>query len=287
MDKNISSYPYINGNMFMLMSDWHFTNPYPVIGIEKYIKNIDLQNINDGDLIYIKRDNVDEFLIKYLPNIKNKIKLISHNGDMSITDYHSSLLNDNIIEWWCVNNESSDIRIKSLPIGIQNKNLYFEGNPQGDNLIIDEIKLEKVEKVNDVLLTFNINTNRSHREYVYNYFKDLKFVNERRYNNDDRKNKEFIKNYLLDIKRHKFVICPWGNGYDCHRNWEVLYMGSIPIIKKHKSLNYYNDLPVWLVDDWTEVNEETISYKYIEIINKNYNIDKLYYDYWKNLIKNN
>jgi hypothetical protein len=37
--------------------------------------------------------------------------------------------------------------------------------------------------------------------------------------------------FLTKIKKHKFMICPMGNA-DCHRNWEVLYLGRVPIMRK-------------------------------------------------------
>lgn len=34
-----------------------------------------------------------------------------------------------------------------------------------------------------------------------------------------------------EIRQHRFVLCPPGNGLDTHRYWEVLYWGSIPIVQ--------------------------------------------------------
>ena len=38
--------------------------------------------------------------------------------------------------------------------------------------------------------------------------------------------------YYLNLKKSKFCICPEGNGPDCHRLWESLYLDVIPICKR-------------------------------------------------------
>ena len=43
-------------------------------------------------------------------------------------------------------------------------------------------------------------------------------------------------------KDFAFVICPHGGGLDCHRNWEALCLGCIPIVKTSKIDNLYKDL---------------------------------------------
>lgn len=65
------------------------------------------------------------------------------------------------------------------------------------------------------------------------------------------------RQYLHGIKDHKFVLCPSGNGIESARNWETLYMGRVPIFKKHPYLReIFKDFPALFVDDWNEVTED-------------------------------
>lgn len=34
------------------------------------------------------------------------------------------------------------------------------------------------------------------------------------------------------VSTHRFTLCPWGNGLDTHRLYEVLVMGGIPVVRK-------------------------------------------------------
>ena len=49
--------------------------------------------------------------------------------------------------------------------------------------------------------------------------------------------KKLIKIRLITWNKQKdfaFVLCPHGGGLDCHRNWEALCLGCIPIVKTSK-----------------------------------------------------
>jgi len=66
-------------------------------------------------------------------------------------------------------------------------------------------------------------------------------------------------NFLLNLGRHKFVLCPRGNAIDCHRNWEVLYMKRVPVMKRDPYLEVlFKDYPVLFVDKYSEVTEELL-----------------------------
>ena len=47
-----------------------------------------------------------------------------------------------------------------------------------------------------------------------------------------------------------FVVSPEGAGMDCHRTWEALLLGCIPIVKRNVLSSLFADLPVLIVNDW-------------------------------------
>jgi hypothetical protein len=55
------------------------------------------------------------------------------------------------------------------------------------------------------------------------------------------------------------MLCPRGCAIDCHRNWEVLYMKRVPVMKRHPYLEtLFKDYPVLFVDDYSQVTEELL-----------------------------
>uniref|UniRef100_A0A914Q3P7 Exostosin GT47 domain-containing protein n=1 Tax=Panagrolaimus davidi TaxID=227884 RepID=A0A914Q3P7_9BILA len=62
------------------------------------------------------------------------------------------------------------------------------------------------------------------------------------------------------MRNSKFVLSPPGNGIDPHRTWESLAMGAVPIVLNQSEFqSLFDDMPVMVVNDWTEVTEESMS----------------------------
>ena len=48
-----------------------------------------------------------------------------------------------------------------------------------------------------------------------------------------------FEQHLQEMVRHRSVISPMGNGLDCHRTWEALYLGVIPLVRGSPALNTF------------------------------------------------
>lgn len=65
--------------------------------------------------------------------------------------------------------------------------------------------------------------------------------------------------YLKEIKNHKFVLCPSGNGIGSSRNWETLYMRRVPVFEDHPyKRELFKEYPVLFVKDYSEVTEKLL-----------------------------
>ena len=65
--------------------------------------------------------------------------------------------------------------------------------------------------------------------------------------------------YLTEMKRHKFVLCPPGNGIESARNWETLYMRRVPIFLRHPYLqSMFKGFPALFVSKFEDVTEEML-----------------------------
>jgi hypothetical protein len=74
-------------------------------------------------------------------------------------------------------------------------------------------------------------------------------------------NAKYFHNYLIDIKTHKFVLCPSGNaiGCDCHRDWETIYMRRIPVLERNPYLEVvFKGFPVLFVDNFMDITEDLL-----------------------------
>lgn len=55
---------------------------------------------------------------------------------------------------------------------------------------------------------------------------------------------------------YPFVLSAAGRGLDCHRTWELLYLGSIVITNTSSLDSLFDGLPIVVVEDWNEVGDK-------------------------------
>lgn len=237
---------------------------------------------DDKKIFYRHTHEVNNFLKHEAP--ENNFILISHNSDGGIFEHDNrwfdanfNLRKSNLKKWFGQNIIIKNEILQSLPIGLENSEWVIKDNK------IEKIKnILNVEKniKNLIYLNLNIETNPQERIKPYNVLKDKKYVTI-----EYGKNGQNFNSYLDNIYNHCFVICAPGNGFDTHRLWETLYCNTIPIHKKSVNTSYYEDLPICFIDEWEQLLDENfLLTEYNNIISKKFNLNKLNFNFWKNLI---
>lgn len=83
--------------------------------------------------------------------------------------------------------------------------------------------------------------------------------------------------YFVTLPSYKFVVSPEGNGIDCHRHYEALIAGCIPIVERNESIERkYEGCPILYTHDYSEITPEYLEAKYIEMIDKEYDFSNLF-----------
>ena len=78
-----------------------------------------------------------------------------------------------------------------------------------------------------------------------------------------KKNFDHHGNYLRTIARSRFVICPPGIGFDTYRMWEVIALGSIPVVENSIGLpKSFSLLPVLVVHDLLTITPQFLESTY-------------------------
>ena len=89
--------------------------------------------------------------------------------------------------------------------------------------------------------------------------------------------------YYKIINKYKFVVSPEGNGIDCHRHYEALLFGAIPIVEFNPLIKKkYRNLPILYTNDYTEITEDYLNKKYVEMLDKKYDFSSLFLPFYKN-----
>jgi hypothetical protein len=58
---------------------------------------------------------------------------------------------------------------------------------------------------------------------------------------------------------HAFVAAPIGHGVDTHRLWEVLALGSVPVVVSSSLDTLYVDFPIIVLGSWAEANASAMA----------------------------
>ena len=77
-----------------------------------------------------------------------------------------------------------------------------------------------------------------------------------------------------------FTLSPAGNGLDCHRTWEALLLGSIPVVLRSPLDELFAELPVVIVDDWSEVTPARLRSELDRIARNSFDFSQLELGYW-------
>ena len=94
----------------------------------------------------------------------------------------------------------------------------------------------------------------------------------------------FLNPNLLYLRQVKFQVLNklllLGVGLDCYRTYEALYLGSYPIVKTSTLDPIFKNLPVLIVNEWTDLTEVLLKDTYTRFERQTFDYSTLYVDYW-------
>ena len=273
----------------------------PISSIRQLI-NYDFSKCKNGSIIYICSSAIKQFIAIILPQLPFKIILVTGDCDetcwedlfSSYKEFTTFIENEKIIHWFSQNCIAKHPKISQIPIGLDYHTMTNHHPKWGP-------KLNPIEQEN--ILENIINSSLGSKckpfwERELKCYSNFHFfmTTKHGYDRIDAFNK--IPKHLVYYEpihvlrepswnkqlHYAFVISPHGGGLDCHRTWEALVLGCIPIVKTSGLDSLYTDLPVLIVKEWSDINETLLQNTIIEFKNKQFNYDRLLLSYWMNLI---
>jgi hypothetical protein len=258
-----------------------------------------MQNIKDGNTIYVRSDNLKAF-VEYFNKINNRIILVVGDSDYTfpkdLWDTNDSFIkfieNPNIIHIFAINVNTTHPKLTQYPIGLNYSILMEKGTEWGSKMSGEEQDLQ-LEEIHKKSLPFSERIIKCYSNFHFNM--QLNRV----YTQDRRDAKEQIpaeciyyepkqilrKDTHINQTKYAFVVCPHGNGLDCYRQWEALVLGCIPVVKTSSIDILYDNLPVLIVKDWSDITMELLNSTIDKFKERKFNYDKLKLKYLMNSIK--
>lgn len=268
------SFPYITGNGFASRCS--------------YVCNYDGFQINElqrNNWLFIKTDFVHQFFeMKF--NLPDKLVVFTHNSDVVIDESFRRFLDDpRVVRWLAQNQRIEHPKLSSLPIGIANSEYAH-----GDVNELNRARQSGGRKDRLFYAYYTIATNPSKRQYCLQQTGiPLEPVTERAWLGFAGGNPlpATFPQYLQRLSSAYFCISPEGNGPDCHRTWEALYMRTIPVVTSNLIIEEHRKLcPMVVLEDWSQFRQIRFSPELYHQVWGDFDVSRLYLDNylkWKGL----
>jgi len=260
---------------------------------DKFVNEYNFHTFNNNDVVFIKTDKI-RALLKRIKQITKNIVMVIGSSDYTIPDdifknesEFINFINNKFIKRFYIQNCTyKHPKIINLPIGLDYHTMVNNDmwgpclNPIMQEEILINIKNNSKpfdQRIIKCFANFHFQTNT---KYGYDRINAINHINNNLifYQN----NKITRTETWINQVNYAFVISPHGNGLDCHRTWEALILGSIVIVKTSKLDDMYIDLPVLIVNEWCDINNDLLVNTINDFKNKKFNYDKLLLNYWFN-----
>jgi hypothetical protein len=199
--------------------------------------------------IFVYSHLLPSFLSEVLPRLDHRFVLITHNSDDRVDARFQETLDDSrIVHWYAQNAMVRHPKLTPLPIGIANA--QWRHGALSD-LIAVAAGAPSIRR-NVAYCNFDVNTNATIRA-------PLKEKLARADGMWQAPAKPF-RDYLTDMAQCRWCVSPPGNGIDCHRTWEALYLGVVPVVQRSVWGSALHDgLPVIQMEDLGRLDSATLA----------------------------
>jgi hypothetical protein len=236
LEKRISSYPYLCPDTYLAKCERVILTPSD---LKKFIG----ENSNNYKTVYLVGDLIDQFIEAHeqIPNIDTLVI-----GESDATQHEQSLskLYSNVGRIFSNNLVGKSDRCFPVPLGIERQAYRSAGRVRNFQKKYDT---NISNRTIPFLIAWNDATNTKRPIYraEFQNHSDSLVINQRVHASTIHKL----------IRKTMFVPSPAGNGIDCHRTWEALYLGAVPVVLRSEYFGE-SDWPVLLVDSWSELLEK-------------------------------
>lgn len=192
----------------------------------------------DPRKVFVKTEYLKHFITHN--RIDREFDLVTHNSDINISDKDYDSVKEslpNMGRWYCQNLNGFHSDLKGIPIGIANPK-WEHGNQE----TLKKVQQSNLEKSNLIYTNFDIYTNPKERQFCLDNI------------GLEMSDRVPFEDHLRKLGSSFFCISPNGNGIDCHRHWEALYLNTIPIVTRSPTITFFQNMgiPFLVIDDWTQ-----------------------------------
>ncbi len=180
----------------------------------------------------------------------------------------------NFVAAFATSNQLADRRAISVPLGVRSSKLatlqFVRQNRNGPR--------ERLLYANFTLNDEHYRPDKQGRRHIR--FRLAEQLRDRQWVTWDisparRDSAEDLIAFYSQIAAHRFVLSPEGNGIDCYRTWEALYLGAIPIVMVSPAMSAFSELPILFTEDYSELSPAYLERMWSLMSRRSYRIDAM------------
>lgn len=249
-----------------------------------------LERHRANDAIYVCTDALENFSRNFLPEIEAPFVLVSGDSDRAISDSFLSepalqrLLEDpRLLHWYAQNLAAQHEKLHPLPIGLDYHTMWERPGTWGITAV------SPIAQENSLLNILAASPEFSQRylsAYCNWHFAIHRGDRQECFDRCEKTSCFFEANAIprnsswMRQAECMFVASPEGAGMDCHRTWEALLLGCIPVVKRNPLADLFSGLPVLILEDWQELTRERMHAFATETYGKKFDFSPLFRSYW-------
>ena len=268
-------------------------------------KNYSFEKMKDYDTVYFSNLTLKKTYKQVMNLIKKPFILVSGEGDCecpnqlfdTIEDFNEFVNWDKLKHWFCQNCLITHPKITLIPLGLDYHTMMYYSHIRGDR----GPKMLPIEQEKNIMDLRKFM--KPFWERIPVCYGNFQFLTITKYSSDRHDAIDKIPSNAIyyDCKHLRkqtfhnqisfaFVASPFGQDYECIRTWEALCLGCIAILKSSPLDSLYADLPVVIINDWSDVTPEFLQKTLIEYKEKHFRnefkYEKLHKHYWVRLLQN-
>ncbi|WP_027039794.1 hypothetical protein [Mesorhizobium ciceri] len=210
--------------------------------------------------------DLDTFVRIVLPTITAPFTLLTTDGDASVPSdlakgtVDQLLANPFLVSWYSQNCDGTHPRIKPFPIGLD---LHTPRSLTTPAALVKQLEIIRARQDHvgrrppRLFSDFSISNGSRQRRELLDALGGCPHV--------DFLTKRVSQRSIWQLySQYPLVLSTEGNGLDCHRTWELFYLGCIVVTRTSPLDPLYQGLPVIILDDWHEVRDPDAPRRWIE-----------------------
>lgn len=244
--------------------------------------------------LYLCTDSVAVFVNETLAKIRHPFVLVTGDSDLAVNgstikNIETLLSNSYLNKWFAQNLDYKHPKIEPMPIGLdfhsawQNPRHYrgqhiLPAHQEGELRSICRIAKKFSERDPLVVCDWIGHSTYGDREEARRGIpENARFVPTRRLPRHE---------LWQEYAKYAFVASPSGVGMDCHRTWEAITLGCVPIVKRSSLTPLFEGMPVLVIESWDQLTAEYLQQQQQNFAAQKFDYSKILLTYWRDRINN-